>query len=144
MHFANPLFECGLVGKGSATSWLASITRASYICLLAFCWPHSSLYTFPFFLSLSLSFSLCLIFYVLSDPIDVIYRLGTPFEATTGPSAFRRSPSWDFPEFYPTVSYMTEDLCTDPGFSSLSLSDRSDWGDSRGKFLLARNPDRGW
>ena len=41
---------------------------------------------------------------------------------------------------------MPEDLYTAPGIisSPLSLADRHDWRDSRGKWPLARNPDRGW
>ena len=41
---------------------------------------------------------------------------------------------------------MPGDLCIAPGFTSLSFlsSDRCDWRDTRGKWLLARNPDRSW
>ena len=52
---------------------------------------------------------------------------------------------WRFPGISSAVRQMTGDLCTAPGIISLfplSLVDRHDWRDTRGKWSLARNPDR--
>ena len=51
-------------------------------------------------------------------------------------SLHRRFPSWGFPGFSSSVRQMPRDLCTAPCYISLlpvSLVDRSDWRDTRGK-----------
>ena len=53
----------------------------------------------------------------------------------------RRTPHWGFPGFSSAVRQMPGDLCTVP---ILIIIDRRDWRDTRGKWPLARNPDRSW
>ena len=56
-----------------------------------------------------------------------------------------RSPSWGFLGFSSAVRKMPGDLCTAPRIITLIISDRRDWRrDTRGKWPLARNPDRSW
>ena len=57
----------------------------------------------------------------------------------------RRSPSWGFLGVSSAVRQMSGDLCTAPRIIiTLIISDRRDWRDARGKWPLARNPDRSW
>ena len=48
---------------------------------------------------------------------------------------------------FSAIRWMPGDLCTVPGIislSPLSLADKRNWCDTRGKWPLARNPDRSW
>ena len=82
---------------------------------------------------------------VLCDPTDLIWKKRTPFEEMTG----RTAPSSDgflgFLGFSSAVRQMPGDLCTASGIISLSpLLLTTDVTDTRGKWSLARNPDRSW
>ena len=57
-----------------------------------------------------------------------------------------RSHSSGFPEFSSAVSLMSEDLCTVPVsfITTLIISDRGDWCDTRDKWPMDRNQVRSW
>ena len=63
------------------------------------------------------------------------------FEAMGDLTTFRLFPSWDFLGFSSASMKTLEDLCIIPSLTS--SSDRRDWHDIRGKWLL-RNLDRSW
>ena len=83
---------------------------------------------------------------LLCNPTDLIWRKGTPAGAMTSRSLHRRPSNWSFPWFFSVLRYIPGDLCTAPGITllPLSLADRRDWCDTRGKWPLARNPDKSW
>ena len=82
---------------------------------------------------------------VLCDPTDIIWRNGTPFEAMTG----RTTPSSDgllaeVSRGFPQMWGKCQEICVqsqDQFIITLIFSDRRD---TRGKWPLARNPDRCW
>ena len=52
-----------------------------------------------------------------------------------------------FPDFSSAVRQTPEDLCTASSIISLpplSLAEKHDWRDTRGKWPLARNPEKSW
>ena len=82
----------------------------------------------------------------LCDPTDLICRKGSPFEAMTG----RTAPSsdgllaevfWGFPQLLANARRSVHSP-QDHFIITLLTSDRRDWRDTRGKWPLARNPDR--
>ena len=83
--------------------------------------------------------------HVLCDPTDLIWRKGTPFEAMTG----RTAPSLDslLVEVFLSCKANARRSVHSPQdhfIITLIISDRRDWRDTRGKWHLARNPDRDW
>ena len=83
---------------------------------------------------------------MLSNPTDVTWREGTPFEAMTGHTSSSDGLLAEvFRDFLQSTRSIPGDLCTAPGvisFSLLSLADRRDLCDTQGKWSL--KPNRSW
>ena len=82
---------------------------------------------------------------VLCEPTDLILRKGTPFETMTGCTA----PSSDSLLAGVFFSYKANAKRSvhnpqDHFIITLIISDPRDWRDIRGKWRLAKNPERSW
>ena len=85
---------------------------------------------------------------LLCDPTDLIWRKGTPFEVMIGRTAL--SSDGHLAEIFRVFlsrkvnAKKSVHSPQDHFIITLIISDRRDWRDTRGKWPLARNPDRSW